>query len=226
MSDVPLEQASGDWVRLDVQDSGSGMTPEVRQRVFEPFFTTKPMGKGTGLDLAMVYATMGQFGGTASVDSVLGRGTTISLWFPASTQAAMPEPAQLTVPPPAKATGRVLLVEDEVAVRGVSARWLRRAGYDVTEADDGLDGLRFIEGDGEAPFDIIISDVMMPRMGGGEFGEAVRRRLPHIPLLFLSGFYSEDRIAPLLAMPRTRLLPKPFALPALTDAVAEMLAER
>jgi CheY-like chemotaxis protein len=224
-SEVPKEGATDQWVRLDVQDDGVGMTPEVRRRVFEPFFTTKEMGRGSGLGLSMVYAAMEQVGGATSIASEVGVGTTVSLWFPVRTDARAAAAADLHAAAPelpAAGPATLLLVEDDPAVRAVSARALRRAGYAVVEADDGVAGLEALSAAG-APFDLVISDVRMPRMGGAEFGAAVRRLMPDTPLLFLSGYQGEDRLEALLASPRTTLLAKPFRNQDLLATVAELL---
>lgn len=221
--DSPFPNAvGGPWVRLEVRDTGSGMTAEVQNRVFEPFFTTKPTGQGTGLGLAMVYATMQQFGGAATVQSEPGRGTSVTLWFPAvEPPLETPERARHSGPIPIVdgAHGRVLLADDEPAVRSFAARALRRAGYSVVEAVDGMDALRQVEASGLESFDLLVTDVVMPNMGGIALAEALRARRADLPILLITGFAGDQRPGALLATPHTRLLEKPFGAAAFLKAV-------
>jgi signal transduction histidine kinase len=218
--------AAGDWVRIDVADNGIGMPPAVRAQIFEPFFTTKGPGQGTGLGLSMVYATMQQLGGTVTVESALGRGTTMSLWFPAADVGALPAapvPSSTRRARPSGA-GRILLVEDEAAVRTLAARILRREGYTVVEADDGAAALQCIGEEGVEAFDVVITDLVMPRLGGVALAEAIRTRRSSMPVVLMSGFLGSERPDAVLRLPRTVLLEKPFQLSALLDAVATVRA--
>ncbi|MDX2182779.1 MAG: ATP-binding protein [Gemmatimonadaceae bacterium] len=233
IADVTLREpargvTAGDWVRLDVTDTGIGMPPAVKARLFEPFFTTKAPGQGTGLGLSMVYATMQQLGGSVTVESAPGRGTTMSLWFPAADANARPaESASATRPVRGRTVGagRILLVEDESSVRTLAARVLRREGYTVIEADDGAAALQCIGDEGVDAFDVLITDLVMPRLGGVALTEAIRTRRPTMPVVLMSGFVGSERPQALLQLPRTVLLEKPFALTALLDAVTTVRRE-
>ena len=230
-SDADVEPPSsagvpGSWVRLDVTDTGTGMTPEVRNRVFEPFYTTKPTGQGTGLGLAMVYATMQQFGGTATVETEVGRGTVVSLWFP-GVNADDPVPQRYTPSGPMRALGsagaRILLADDEPGVRNFMTRALRRAGYTVVDVGDGLEALDTVNSDDINAFDLLVTDVVMPRLGGIALAEGLRERRADLPVLIVTGFSGDQRPGSLLSTPNTKMLEKPFGAAALLRAVESLL---
>ncbi|MCU0623899.1 MAG: ATP-binding protein, partial [Gemmatimonadaceae bacterium] len=214
------------WVRLDVRDTGTGMSPEIRARLFEPFFTTKPVGQGTGLGLAMVYATVQQFGGSIGVTTAPGAGTTFSLWLPAVT---VPRPLAVAAtaavpsrPKAPRAAGQVLLVDDEPGVRMLAARVLRREGYVVHEAGDGEEALR-LAGDGMlGDLDALVTDLVMPRLGGVALAQALRVRRPDLPVVMITGYAGGTAPEAVLATERTLLLEKPFEVAALLAAVASV----
>ena len=178
--------ATGTYVRLSVTDDGAGMSPETVARAFEPFFTTKDRGRGTGLGLATVYGIVQRTGGHVSVESNPGEGTTFEVLLPtepaAAPAAAIPEPPRAV----AGAGQIVLLVEDEEAVRRATSRMLRKWGYEVVEAIDGVDALAKAAG---TDFDLLLTDVIMP---GGLTGKDVAERLkaerPALPVVFMSGY--------------------------------------
>jgi two-component system, cell cycle sensor histidine kinase and response regulator CckA len=214
--------AAGDYVLLAVGDTGSGMTPEVRARIFEPFFTTKERGKGTGLGLSTVYGIVKQSGGSISVRTEPGRGTTFEIYLPRIDAApAAPSPGERR---PSKHHGSevILLVEDDPAVRTVVGRILRAGGYTVLEAPNGVEALRLCENAARG-VDLIITDVVMPEMGGREFGRLLRDLRPGARMLFMSG-YSElgATNTPLLA-PGDAFIEKPFTVEALARKVREVL---
>ncbi len=219
--------APGHWVGLTVSDTGSGMSAETVRRAFEPFYTTKGVGEGTGLGLAVVYGTVNQHAGHIRIDSVLGAGTKIAILLPPSATPA--DTVQRKTPISTQAergTETLLLVEDEPAVRSVSARLLRRSGYKVQEATDGADAVMQM-GDGRL-FDIslLITDVVMPHMGGPELATTLRKERPTLPVLLVSG-YSETAIPPdLLKTPGTVFVEKPFSTDALLTAVRRLLDEQ
>jgi CheY-like chemotaxis protein len=195
------------------------MTPAVRERIFEPFFTTKPQGQGTGLGLATVYGVVQQSGGRIQVESAPGRGTSFHLWFPLATGA--PQPAA-----PAETgllrggTETLLLVEDEPQVRRFAARVLRARGYQVLEASDGVAGLE-VALQRPAPIDLLISDLVMPRMGGLELSRKLCVHWPGLAVLLVSG-YSETALP---AAEGAALLTKPFRADELARRVRQALDE-
>jgi two-component system cell cycle sensor histidine kinase/response regulator CckA len=206
-------------VRLEVSDTGDGMNEEIRQRAFEPFFTTKAKGQGTGLGLAIVHGIVTTAGGSISIDSVPGRGTTFRILLPAALEeAAPPEP---TARRPG-AGERVLLVEDEPAVREITRRLLAANGYQVEVAADPLHALSVVA-DPEEPLDLLLTDVVMPEMSGPELAEQARHRRPGLKLLFMSG-YAHGLLPPQGVLgPGVALLDKPFTEFDLLSRVREVL---
>lgn len=215
-----------DHVAIDITDTGSGIPAEIQAKIFEPFFTTKPQGQGTGLGLATVYGIVKQSDGYIFAKSGPGgRGTTFSVYLPGRPGVAerqlqlqaVPEPAQAASPPTALSGRRVLLVEDEVSVRTVFARGLERQGCLVTTADDAMAALAILR-DGQ-PFDVLVSDVMMPGIDGVELAVEAARLRPGLGLVLMSG-YAELPHHKTAGAHGIRFLAKPFALSELTAAIA------
>jgi PAS domain S-box-containing protein len=211
----------GDYVMLAVTDTGHGMAPEVAARVFEPFFTTKRSGIGTGLGLATCYGIAKQAGGSIWVSSEPGRGSTFQLYLPRVNRIADAAPA---TQPDAAVGGveRILLVEDEDNVRTIAARTLRDAGYTVLEASNGEDAL-LVVADHLDGIDLVVTDVVMPQMGGRDLAERLLALRPDLKILFTSG-YTEDGIVHRSVLDRgVSFLPKPYDRAALTRRVRSML---
>jgi signal transduction histidine kinase/CheY-like chemotaxis protein len=214
-----------DAIRLDVRDSGIGMDETTRQNIFEPFFTTKDIGKGTGLGLATVLGVIQQNHGRIEVQSVLGQGSTFSVYWPlastATTENAAAEPLQRT------RTSRgehVLLVEDEDQVRNFMIKGLEHEGFTVTACPNADCALEKLAQAVVQP-DVLVTDVVMPRINGGQLAEAVRQRYPGLPVLFVSG-YTDDIIAQHgIVRDGVALLEKPFSPSALAHKVRELLDE-
>jgi PAS domain S-box-containing protein len=218
---------AGPYVVLEVSDTGSGMTPEVRARVFEPFFTTKEMGKGTGLGMAMVYGLVKQHEGFIELDSEPGRGTTVRMHFPAASASARPAGSRpVAVRPVAKrppgGTERILVVDDEEGVRRTAVRVLSRHGYQVEEAADGEQALERVRNVG-LPFDLVLSDLAMPRMNGLRLYEALRERGIESPVLLMSGNAPDEMSAMQAVSPDLSVLQKPWSIPDLLQRVREMI---
>jgi PAS domain S-box-containing protein len=208
-------------VELVVRDSGAGMDDATRARAFDPFFTTKEPGRGTGLGLAVVHGIVRQCEGTVRLDSAPGRGTAVVIELPAAAPrpaAAAPAAAPAPLRAPA-AGGAILLVEDEPAVRAVAVRILEHAGYCVLVAGDGDAALR-VAADAEA-IDLVLTDVVMPGMGGAALAERLRAERPGVRVLFMSGFTADLPRA--LAPTGGSLLQKPFTPATLLAAVAEAM---
>jgi len=229
------ELTPGDYVTVEVSDTGSGIPPEVLGKIFEPFFTTKEVGKGTGLGLSMVYGIVKQTGGFIFCDSEVGKGTTFRILLPrhvaearkpdgdadAAKEAAAPaRPAETARDLSGSAT--VLLVEDEDAVRMGGMRALTSRGYTVHEASSGVEALEVFEQLG-GKVDIVVSDVVMPEMDGPTLLGELRKRQPDIKFVFVSG-YAEDAFARNLPEDaQFGFLPKPFSLKQLATVVKEVL---
>ncbi len=214
----------GHWVRIEISDTGTGIPPEIIDRIFEPFFTTKDVGQGTGLGLATVYGIIRQTGGYLAVDSRLGKGTTFSVYLPrlVELEAADAAPA---VPPEElvsdlTGTARILLVEDEDAVRTFATRALTNKGYEVETAESGEAGLEVFK-NLKKPIDLLVTDVIMPDMDGPTLAKHVRAEIPAMKIIFMSG-YTEDKLKDHMGE-GIYFLPKPFSLKQLAAKVKEVL---
>ncbi len=182
------EASPGDFVSISVTGTGEGMQPDVIARAFEPFFTTKPIGLGTGLGLRQVYGFVWQSSGIVQIESAPGAGTTVRLYLPRLGQAeTLVEQAVSADPEQAKAGETVLLVDDEDGVREPASEYLRRLGFRVFEAADGVTALRML--DTINRLDLLVTDVGFPNgMNGRQVAEAVRQLRPGVPVLFITGF--------------------------------------
>ena len=211
---------AGQYVLLAVADNGSGMDDATRKRVFEPYFTTKAPGKGTGLGLSMVYGIVKQNGGFIFLDTRPGEGTTFRIYFPA-TEAVSEENEEKKEAAVRGGAETILVAEDEEAIRNLAERALRGYGYDVLMAGDGAEAVAIFEAHPEIA--IAVLDVVMPRMGGKEALDAMRRSRPALPALFTSG-YSTDRIhESFVLLPGIEFLPKPYGPASLARRVREVL---
>lgn len=229
-----LSKLSGDhFVTIEVSDTGTGMSDEVKAKIFEPFFTTKEQGKGTGLGLATVYGIVDQTGGHLDVQSKLGVGTTFRITLPAADPklveaelaAAKAAPApEARKPSDLAGQGTILFVEDEVSVRVIAAKSMRKRGYTVIEAEDGEEALEILE-DGDHVFDMMISDVVMPGMDGPTLLKEGRALLGDARIVFISG-YAEEQFSELLSEePDVTFLPKPFTLAQLAEKVKSEIGD-
>ncbi|MEZ5420311.1 MAG: ATP-binding protein [Vicinamibacterales bacterium] len=221
-ADEDARASGGPWVRLHVEDTGLGMSEEVRRQAFEPFFSTKGPGRGTGLGLSICRGIAEQAGGLITVESAPGSGTTVFVYLPwveADTTAAAPAPPPPTTPPRAAAKV-VLLVEDEADVRHIVAEILRRAGHTVHAADS-LAGAETVLDDLERPIDVLLTDLVLPGGSGLEVARRVRARQPEVPVLYMSG-YSEAVFAG--GQKVDHLLQKPFTSRTLLAALDDLFA--
>ncbi len=220
------EMTPGSWGRLVVQDTGRGISPDILPHVFDPFFTTKEPGKGSGLGLAQVYGIVKQHGGEIAVDSTVGQGTTFTLYFPVIAAPNKPPSAPSSALPvlPWGHGERVLIVEDNVSTRQALVQSLELLNYRVAAAADGAEALGILTE--EPDLDLILSDLVMPRMGGLELLEELQASGLSIPIVFLSGHAEIDDLAQLQA--ETTLctwLPKPVNLADLAETVAQALKD-
>ena len=221
---------AGDYTALIVEDTGGGISPENLGKIFEPFFTTKEKGKGTGLGLSTVYGIVKQSGGFIFADSEQGKGTRFTVYLPVHHEepdAARGRAGTVALPEPQSqwsGGGRLLLVEDEDPVRLVAERALTRAGYTVTTARDGEEGLELVQADPSA-FDMVVSDVAMPTMDGPTMARAIRKIDPNLPVLFMSG-YAEEQLRKEIGIADMFFIPKPFSVQQISDKVGEVLGKR
>ena len=221
-SDLP----GGEYVLLEVADNGCGMDDEVKSRIFEPFYTTKGPGKGTGLGLATVYGVVKQSGGTTLVESALGEGTTFRVYLPVAEGELEPSRPKTVVPlqPPSRRKEAVLVVEDEEIVRELVCQVLSEHGYDVMCASNGAEALR-MSAEHRGPIPLLITDVVMPQMGGLELSRQLTALRPELKVLYVSGYSEDDMNEQGVLSPEVEFLEKPFTPQAITRKVREILME-
>lgn len=214
-------EARGPSVRIVVADSGAGMDETTLTRLFDPFFTTKGMGKGTGLGLSTVYGLIGQSGGSVSVESALGQGSSFTIVLPNVPMDSRNSPDRIAQAPD-ESVGVVLMVEDEPSVREFARRVLDRAGHTLLTAGTGDEALALVAG-WEGPIDVLLTDIVMPGMSGQELAAKLLEARPDVRIVFMSG-YAEESIPPMdrLSTP-TAFLAKPFTSATLSAAVAREL---
>jgi two-component system cell cycle sensor histidine kinase/response regulator CckA len=234
----------GEYVLVQVEDTGTGIAPDIIDKIFDPFYTTKDIGKGTGLGLSTVYGIVKQTGGFVYVESEVGKGTTFRIflprYIPAADDVEVPQLPETTAPAIASAIsaademrnaatdltghGTILLVEDEEGLRALNARGLRSRGYTVIEAGNGVEALEELERQG-GHVDLVVSDVVMPEMDGPTLMKELKQRNPDTKIIFVSG-YAEDAFEKSLPdAQHFEFLPKPFTLKQLVSKVKETMAE-
>ena len=212
----------GRYVRLTISDTGTGIDKSILPRIFDPFFTTKELGKGTGLGLSIVYGIVKQSGGYIWVYSEPGHGTSFKLYFPATT-AALESPAvrgETTFRP---AGQRVLVVEDEAAIRSNVCECLQQLGYEVLEAESAEMALALCEKHG-GKLDLVLTDLVMPGMGGHELADELAQRHPEVKMLFMSGYTEDSAARRDILLKGGAFLQKPFTVADLANAVQHALA--
>jgi CheY-like chemotaxis protein len=214
--------ADGSYVLLAVSDTGVGMNAEVRQHLFEPFFTTKPSGQGTGLGLATCYGIVKRHGGYIWPYSEEGQGTTIKIYLPQVEEPAEARGRAGQSDQPRQGTEVVLLVEDDSAVRALAGRVLRVHGYTVLEAANGAEALRI--GQAHAgPIDLVLTDVVMPRMSGKELATQLAAQRPAVKMVFMSGYTDNALFHHGQLEGDVEFLHKPFTPAALAGIVRRVL---
>jgi CheY-like chemotaxis protein len=222
------ELEPGEYVRISVSDTGSGIAPELLEKVFEPFFTTKPVGKGTGLGLSQLFGFARQSGGTVTLDSKVDVGTTVSLYLPRSNAAAaqaaerMERPAQAVISTPAPAGTFILVVEDDARVSRSTVSSLEELGYRTLACESGREALEIMKATPD--IDLVITDVMMPEMTGPELVRHLSQDYPEVGILFVTGYVGETGEA--LDLTGYLMLRKPFTVAALADAVSAAMSRR
>jgi PAS domain S-box-containing protein len=213
----------GDYVCIEVTDSGVGMSAEVAARAFDPFFTTKPIGQGTGLGLSMIYGFARQSNGHVTIASRLGHGTSVKLYLPRHQGDSAVEHAAAVKAAEHAATGEtVLVVEDEPVVRGVILEILHDQGYRTLEAADGPSGLRILRKDKR--IDLLITDVGLPGMNGRQLADQARETRPDLKILFITGYAESVAIADGFLQPGMEMITKPFDLDNLSRRIRAMIS--
>jgi PAS domain S-box-containing protein len=213
----------GDYICIDVTDTGTGMNAEVAGRAFDPFFTTKPIGQGTGLGLSMIYGFTRQSNGHATIDSKLGQGTSVKLYLPRHHGDVAAEQASAVKAAEHAATGEtVLVVEDEPVVRGVILEMLGEQGYRTLEAVDGPSGLRILRANER--IDLLVTDVGLPGMNGRQLADQARETRPGLKILFITGYAESVAIADGFLQPGMEMVTKPFDLENLSRRIRRMVS--
>ena len=221
----PAGVAPGNYVMLAVSDTGTGMDKETQARIFEPFFTTKEIGKGTGLGLSTVYGIVQQSGGHIWVYSEVGRGAIFKMYFPRLDDATAEAASSAKAPEIPRGNQLVLVVEDEPMLRRLMQSALEEYGYRVLLAEGPLEALSLLRGN-EGKVDILITDVVMPKMDGRELAEEVQKLSPGMPVLYVSG-YADNVVAHHGVLDKgVAFLQKPFTPESLARKVGEVLARR
>jgi len=214
-----LGAVPGDYVEVSVSDTGIGMTKEVRERIFEPFFSTKGESKGTGLGLAAVYGIIKNHGGHITVDSEQGRGSTFSIFLPATekaTRGKMQEGRIYT------GKGKILVIDDEENVRNVAKVQLESLGYSVLLAKDGRHGL-YVYRNNKNTVDLILLDMVMPNMSGGKAFSKLKEVDPDVKIVFMSGFSRDEKATELMNVAANGFIQKPFRINELSEVIADNL---
>lgn len=217
------EVPDGDYVQLSLSDNGTGMSAEVMEHIFEPFFTTKEKGKGTGLGLATCFGIIKRSNGMVRVSSTLEIGTTFDIYFPRSGEAPESLTSQEKWEELPTGTETILLAEDEAAVREMTAEILIKQGYQVLQAENGKAALSLLQTKKNINVRLVITDVVMPVMSGGELSEQMRVLFPGIKILFISGYTDDQAIHHGVEVEQTNFLQKPFTVAALAFKVRQVL---
>ncbi len=217
-----LAELSGDGplVLISVSDTGTGMPASVVEKVFDPFFTTKPLGQGTGLGLSMVYGFIRQSGGQVGIDSQPGRGTVMKLYLPTSDGAPAAEGEDRAGAPSGQGQ-RVVVVEDDEAVRSVIREVLAELGYEAIEFADALDAAAYLAS--EHSVDLLISDIGLPGLTGRELADRARTTKPELPILFITGYDADAAIGSTFVGDRMAMITKPFSLDTLGAKISSLL---
>ena len=216
-----IEVTAGQYVKLAVSDTGTGMDAETQARIFEPFFTTKEDGRGTGLGLATVYGIVKQSGGYIFADSTIGQGTTFNIYLPRADQSAerpSPQGQPANVRPGSET---LLVVEDETAFRDLLRDGLQARGYHVLVAANGVDALRVAE-EYSGLIRVLVTDVIMPQMSGPELARTLRKTRPGTEILYMSG-YTDDKVSDASSSGDLTLMQKPFYIDDLVQKIQEIL---
>jgi len=223
-NDQPYKVEAGNYIKITVTDTGSGIDNETKQRIFEPFFTTKEMGRGTGLGLASVYGIIKSHGGYINVYSETDLGTTFTIYLPASVKE-VPQEASKPVATVSKGTGTILLIDDEQMIIKVGEELLRELGYKVLTAESGQDAIKLYKKNADR-IDLIIMDMIMPGMGGGETFDHLKGIKPDIKVLLSSGYSINGQASEILERGCDGFIQKPFNINQLSEKIQGIIAQK
>ncbi len=212
----------GQHVVLEVRDAGTGMNTSVLAQIFEPFFTTKQAGQGTGLGLATVRSIVEQAGGDVQVESVVGQGTMFRIYLPRIVSPSDDHASRLPAPNMPRGTETILLVEDDAAVRALGQRVLEQCGYTVLSASDGHVALEFAR-DYPHRIDLLVSDVVMPHLGGRKLAEAIATIRPETKVMFVSGYTDDEVLLHGVVHSEVTMLQKPYSLATLAQTIRRVI---
>jgi two-component system, cell cycle sensor histidine kinase and response regulator CckA len=221
----PYPVKAGPYVCLKVTDTGTGMDPETKARAFEPFFTTKEKGKGTGLGLSTVYGVVKQSGGYIDIESSLGVGTKFKIYLPRVEEPLTVERTAFDPTASHEGTETILLAEDETSLRKLTRDTLELCGYKVLAASDGVEALKMSEAH-SGSIDLVLTDVVMPEMGGRALVQELLNRRPDIKVVFMSGYAGQGIGTPGPIAPNSLFLAKPFTREMLTRKIREILDQK
>ena len=215
----------GAYTRIQVRDTGIGMDATTRERVFEPFFTTKAPDRGTGLGLSTVYGIVQRAGGHVELESEPGRGTTVVILLPAAEGKVDAVEEERESRARVSVTGTVLVVEDETAVRAVAVRSLEKRGFTVYQAEDGRAAMKMLAENGIRPIDVLLSDVVMPEVGGLELATWLRSRYPEMKVILTSGYTQDELVQTEIDDRKMAFIAKPYTPAQLVSKVSAVLSE-
>ena len=224
VNNKPYKVEAGDYIKITVTDTGIGIDKETQERIFEPFFTTKEMGRGTGLGLASVYGVIKNHGGYINVYSEIDQGTTFSIYLPASRKKIQKE-IEKAVPTVAMGTGTILLIDDEEMIIKVGVELLQELGYEVLSARSGQEAIELYQKNADK-IDLVIMDMIMPGMGGGETFDRLKKINRNIKVLLSSGYSINGQASKILERGCDGFIQKPFNLIQLSDKIHEIIIKR
>ncbi len=218
---LPNELTLKEYIKISIQDTGSGISPEVKARIFDPFFTTKKIGEGTGLGLSVVYGIIKNNGGIITCDSEVGKGTTFNIYLPYENPDNQPE-NQIANQIVKGHNEKILIVDDEIKILTMMKKILERHGFSITTENDSNKALSLIQSNPQN-YQILVTDISMPQMTGIELAQKAREKNPHINIIFLSGFVSNDYSEAISAFNNSKLLLKPINIAILIDNINKLL---
>jgi CheY-like chemotaxis protein len=220
----PYKVETGNYIKITVTDTGSGIDNQTKQRIFEPFFTTKEMGRGTGLGLASVYGIIKSHGGYINVYSEKNQGTTFTIYLPASGKEVLQE-TRMPVATVSRGTGTILLIDDEQMIIKVGQELLAELGYKVLTAESGPDAIKLYEKNADK-IDLVIMDMIMPGMGGGETFDHLKEIKSDIKVLLSSGYSINGQASEILKRGCDGFIQKPFNINQLSEKIQGIIASK